>query len=363
MSSLPDSRVRDLIATAQKQLALQSYDAAIDSYRTALAELAPDTPAATRSDIEGCLAAAEQARDTSRRVSTFLAEARYQQTAGRLAQALAAAAEALSLDPSNQTAAQLREQLLAAAPELATVTTPAINAAPPSGITPASPIPDEQPKASAPPPEPQPIPWESSARPVEPPPFRMLEDDVTLFESGFDLVPSSREGGYLPEPEVLSILDPKPHPEPADPMRVAAMVLSGIILSLGLGAIAHQIKRAPMHYVPSHNLPAQFTPPVAIAPAPNAGPEDDTVYFANNGDTLPVLRFRVDPEYADYHGTVGIFMNIEPDGKPSKLKVLGDPGPNLAERAIEAVNKWRYRPATRGGEPVPIAAQVEVHFR
>ena len=34
-----------------------------------------------------------------------------------------------------------------------------------------------------------------------------------------------------------------------------------------------------------------------------------------------------------------------------------------SETAIEAVQKWRFKPAMRNGTPVPVRAQVEVNFR
>jgi TonB family protein len=35
----------------------------------------------------------------------------------------------------------------------------------------------------------------------------------------------------------------------------------------------------------------------------------------------------------------------------------------LDEKAIEAVSKWRFRPAMKGGKAVAVQAQVEVNFR
>ncbi len=35
----------------------------------------------------------------------------------------------------------------------------------------------------------------------------------------------------------------------------------------------------------------------------------------------------------------------------------------LDEKAIEAVRQWRFKPGTRGGQPVPVHARVDVNFR
>jgi hypothetical protein len=38
-------------------------------------------------------------------------------------------------------------------------------------------------------------------------------------------------------------------------------------------------------------------------------------------------------------------------------------GPDLEQSAIDAVQKWRFAPATKDGQPVEMPAQVEVNFR
>jgi hypothetical protein len=58
------TRLEDLIATAERQLASRSYDAAIDTYRTALSE-----PGAAEAGVEDRLAAACGVRDEVRGIA------------------------------------------------------------------------------------------------------------------------------------------------------------------------------------------------------------------------------------------------------------------------------------------------------
>lgn len=113
--SLAD-RLRDLTATGEKQRAGKSFDAAVDTFRTALAILPADVDAELREDLEWRLSVAECNRDTTRSVSRLLAEARYDQTAGRLAESYRHLTDALSLDPANEEAVTLKQQLSAQFP-------------------------------------------------------------------------------------------------------------------------------------------------------------------------------------------------------------------------------------------------------
>ena len=76
-----------------------------------------------------------------------------------------------------------------------------------------------------------------------------------------------------------------------------------------------------------------------------------------------------DPEYSDqarkarYQGTVVLWLVIDADGLPQNLKVQRSLGMGLDEEAIKAVKRWRFEPAMRNGQPVPVMINVEVNFR
>jgi TonB family protein len=74
------------------------------------------------------------------------------------------------------------------------------------------------------------------------------------------------------------------------------------------------------------------------------------------------------PEYsreardAKIQGTVVLWVIVDPDGRPRNIKVNRSVGMGLDEKAIEAVSKWKFKSATKDGNPVPVAISVEVTF-
>ena len=93
------------------------------------------------------------------------------------------------------------------------------------------------------------------------------------------------------------------------------------------------------------------------------------VYRIGGGVSAPVPIFKVEPEYSEearkakFQGTVLLSIVVDETGKTRDIKVLRSLGLGLDEKAIEAVMKWRFRPAYREGKPVAVAANVEVNFR
>lgn len=114
------SRLDDLLATAEMQLASRSFDAAMDTYRTALTE-----PGAGEAGVPSLLAEARRLRDEARGVAQ------------------------------------------SAEPPAPPVETPAEQAASPA-----------QPRI-----EPEPAPAPEDYRPIEPPAFHLIEDDPSMIES------------------------------------------------------------------------------------------------------------------------------------------------------------------------------------
>jgi TonB family protein len=95
----------------------------------------------------------------------------------------------------------------------------------------------------------------------------------------------------------------------------------------------------------------------------------DGVYRFGNGVSAPQLLFKVEPIYteiarkAKFQGTVVLYVEIDPSGRPVNPRVIRALGMGLDENAVECVLKWRFKPAYKDGKPVTTAATIEVNFR
>ena len=93
------------------------------------------------------------------------------------------------------------------------------------------------------------------------------------------------------------------------------------------------------------------------------------VYRIGGGVSAPSLLSKVEPEYSEearkakFQGTVVLYVVVDEKGQPQQLRVVRPLGLGLDEKAIEAVQKWRFRPGFKDGKPVAVAATVEVNFR
>lgn len=255
-----EQRVRDLGISARQQLASAAYDAARGTYRNAL------------DDVES----------------------------------------ALALDPSNPTAARLRQELLAA---MARVPAPA--GAPP------------EPTAS-----------QRGRRPLSP-----------------------AHSDYLPAPEMFSILDPRPRPEKPDYWKAVAAVLVVLQLAVAIRVVSYYVTRRPhLDYAPLEQRAKYAALPASARAVPEPGTPDDTLYWTEPGLTLPQLLHKSEPA-ANAQGTVVLVAVIDPTGTPINMQVRHGLNPDLNVLAMEAASQWRFRPGFKDGKPVPVVAQLEISFR
>jgi len=87
------------------------------------------------------------------------------------------------------------------------------------------------------------------------------------------------------------------------------------------------------------------------------------------GGTQPEEVDRVVPRYpmmarrAGISGAVVVRGIVRRDGTIDNVEVLKDLPYGLGDAAREAVQRWRFRPATFRGEPIDVYYTVTVNFR
>jgi protein TonB len=92
-------------------------------------------------------------------------------------------------------------------------------------------------------------------------------------------------------------------------------------------------------------------------------------YVIGGEVSAPVLISKVEPEYSEearrakFSGSVLLSVVVDVNGIPRDIRVVRTLGLGLDEKAIEAVQRWRFRPGMRRGKAVAVQALVDVSFR
>ncbi len=104
-----------------------------------------------------------------------------------------------------------------------------------------------------------------------------------------------------------------------------------------------------------------------VLPVDGRLPEE--LYKIGGDVTPPQVIQKVEPKYtrqsrrAKRQGVVLLGLVIGVDGKARDIKVEKSLTDDLDRQAVRAVSSWRFRPATKAGQPVTVQAKVEVNFR
>lgn len=94
------------------------------------------------------------------------------------------------------------------------------------------------------------------------------------------------------------------------------------------------------------------------------------LYQIGGGVSAPVPIFQPEAEFSDearrakYQGVCLISLIVDAQGNPQNPRVLRALGMGLDEKALEAVRKYKFKPAMKDGRtPVPVMITIEVNFR
>jgi TonB family protein len=94
------------------------------------------------------------------------------------------------------------------------------------------------------------------------------------------------------------------------------------------------------------------------------------LYRVGGGISAPVPLFTPEAEFSDearrakYQGVCIIGLIVDAQGNPQDVHVVRALGMGLDEKAMEAVRKYKFKPAMKDARtPVPVYINVEVNFR
>jgi TonB family protein len=96
----------------------------------------------------------------------------------------------------------------------------------------------------------------------------------------------------------------------------------------------------------------------ALAQRPGPAPAIVSAVQTRNAQA----EYTAEARAANLQGNVSLYVFVDPEGKPSGIKVLHGLGLGLDEKAIEAVKLWQFKPATLDGQPVGLGQSADVPF-
>lgn len=176
---------------------------------------------------------------------------------------------------------------------------------------------------------------------IQAPPANVVQAPAAVQEP----IPPKPEPPEEPKPVEPPKPEPKPEPKPVEPPKPKPKPKP-------------QPEKAITPPPPAPQPQAAEPPPPTPAPtkakansqegAPVTAPHVDAHQHQNPAPAYPRLSRRRGEE-----GTVLLELLVLKNGRVEEVKVKESSGyPRLDKSAIDAVRRWKYNPATRGGEPI-----------
>lgn len=92
------------------------------------------------------------------------------------------------------------------------------------------------------------------------------------------------------------------------------------------------------------------------------------LYKSSGRVSTPLPVYAPAPEYSEqarkarYGGTCTVWLIVGANGIPRDIRIYRAIGMGLDEKAVEALRKWKFEPARRGGHQVAVQITVEFNF-
>jgi TonB family protein len=113
------------------------------------------------------------------------------------------------------------------------------------------------------------------------------------------------------------------------------------------------------------------TPTESASGSQNSAAQNQSKVYRVGGDVKPPVPIDTpqpdqqapNPKHKTrYTGTALLQLVVAEDGSVRDVRVVRGLKSDLDSKAIEAVKAWKFKPATRKGEPVAVQIMVEITF-
>lgn len=159
--------------------------------------------------------------------------------------------------------------------------------------------------------------------------------------------PTPRQQKQIPTPKKKRIPIPDPTPDEPEPILVEDVEIPELDMP-NIGDVVFGIPDAP--------------------PGLDTGPAIGDVFQIGGGVQPPQKIFAPQPKYTEtarrarVQGVVILQGVLDVEGNLRRIQVVKPLAQGLTESAVETVKTWKYKPATKDGQPVAVYLNVMVHF-
>jgi TonB family protein len=139
-------------------------------------------------------------------------------------------------------------------------------------------------------------------------------------------------------------------------------------LSLWDVVLRKKLGGAKAEFPRTSEMDAALSQPLGNAPASKSPEENESGFRAGRDETtIPECIYCPNPNYdsRSLHttGSVVVRVLVTAEGRAENITIIKFLDRHLDEAAVEAIRKWKFKPATRDGKPVAVWTTIQVSFR
>jgi protein TonB len=209
-----------------------------------------------------------------------------------------------------------------------------------------------------------------------------LSPSITLPPSLLKFKADGSGGSNTGAPEVSLGNPPKFAPVPLVPLTAAPVIHPALAVEPALDVQTDMMTRPDLSTMGLLTGTAPSISPggnggvglgTGKGPGAGAGDHGGTGSGHNTGSGGPMIAPQVlyspEPEFSEtarkdkVSGNVLVALTVDAAGRPTDIRILRGLGYGLDEKAVEAVSRYKFKPAMQNGHPVPVPININVDFQ